>query len=105
MKKSTWILISVVILCSICGTVIGKRFTTTSRADSPEQWEYLVVSGSNNVNFSSPSSGTLRKDTAGFQREAFVLEQNLDKLGAKGWELVSVSNSGPDQTYYLKRRK
>jgi hypothetical protein len=48
----------------------------------------------------------LRKETSGaFGREAFVLEQALDKLGAKGWELVSVSGSQGDPVYYFKRRK
>jgi hypothetical protein len=38
-------------------------------------------------------------------RENFPLQQNLDKLGAKGWELLHVSGSPGDPVYYFKRRK
>ena len=34
-----------------------------------------------------------------------VVEQQMDKLGAKGWELVSVSGQPPGPVYYFKRRK
>jgi len=48
----------------------------------------------------------MRKEgTGAFAREAFVLEQQADKLGAKGWELVSVSGRENDPVYYFKRRK
>ena len=40
-----------------------------------------------------------------FGREAFVLEQHLDKLGANGWELVAVAGPPTDPSYYFKRRK
>jgi hypothetical protein len=38
-------------------------------------------------------------------RENFPLQQNLDKLGAKGWELLHVAGSPGDPVYYFKRRK
>jgi hypothetical protein len=40
-----------------------------------------------------------------FGREAFPLERNMDKLGAKGWELVSVYGQPNDPVYYFKRLK
>ena len=40
-----------------------------------------------------------------FPREASVIERNLDKLGAKGWELVSVYGLPNDPIYYLKRKR
>jgi hypothetical protein len=40
-----------------------------------------------------------------FGREAFVLEQHLDKLGANGWELIAVAGPPTDPAYYFKRRK
>jgi hypothetical protein len=40
-----------------------------------------------------------------FGREAFVLEQHLDKLGANGWELIAVAGPATDPAYYFKRRK
>lgn len=70
-----------------------------------EQWEYLVVAGSN-VNFRGTGNPSMRKEPdAGWARESFVLEQNLDKLGAKGWELVSVEGGAGDPTFFFKRRK
>lgn len=70
-----------------------------------EQWEYLVVSGANS-NLSASGITSLRKETSGaFGRESFVLEQAMDKLGAKGWELVSVSGDPREPTYTFKRKK
>lgn len=75
---------------------------------SNDQWEYLVIAGGN-VNLASISGdqfSKLRKAAdAGFTREASVLERNLDKLGAKGWQLVSVHGAPTDPIYYLKRPK
>src|SRR5262249_18023598 len=73
---------------------------------SAERWEYLVVAGGSNVNLNPTGSSTMRKEPdLGFPRESFVLEQNLDKLGAKGWELISMDIRGGEPTYYFKRRK
>jgi hypothetical protein len=48
----------------------------------------------------------MRKEpTVPFAREAFVLEQHLDKLGANGWELVAIAGPPTDPAYYFKRRK
>lgn len=75
---------------------------------SRDQWEYLVIAGGN-VNLASISGdqfSKLRKAAdAGFNREASVLERNLDKLGAKGWQLVSIHGAPNDPIYYLKRSK
>lgn len=74
-------------------------------AVSGERWEYLVVNGAHN-NLTPTNNPSLRKDQTGaFRSEAFVLEQSLDKLGARGWELVSVTGSPTDPIYYLKRRR
>ena len=70
-----------------------------------EKWEYLAVAGPSNTNFTPTGNPRMRKEDSGFGREAFVLEQHLDKLGAKGWELVSVSGPPLDPAYYFKRRK
>jgi hypothetical protein len=48
----------------------------------------------------------MRKQPDGsFSREFFPLERNFDKLGAKGWELVSVHGSPNDPVYFFKRLK
>jgi len=106
MKKVALSLACIIVFGIVVGFTIAQRRSSNNEADaSAEQWEYLVVSAANNVNFSSPSTGTMRKEAAGFQREAFVLEQNMDKLGLKGWELVSVNNAGPEPIFYFKRKK
>jgi hypothetical protein len=73
---------------------------------SREQWEYLVVAGGNTTNLSTSGSSSMRKEPkVQTFRENFVLEQNMDKLGAQGWELISISGSPVDPVYYFKRRK
>jgi hypothetical protein len=70
-----------------------------------EQWEYLVVAGGN-TNLSPSGSSSMRKEPKQQAfRENFVLAQNMDKLGAQGWELTSVAGSANDPVYYFKRRK
>jgi len=72
------------------------------------QWEYLVVAGgqSNLSTAGNENYPSMRKQSdTSFNREAFALERNLDKLGAKGWELVDVYGPQNDPVYYFKRRK
>ena len=82
---------------------------TSSRdpqAATTEQWEYLVVAGASSTNFSPTGNPRMAKAPQGlFGREAFVLEQHLDKLGATGWELVSVAGTAADPVFFFKRRK
>lgn len=71
-----------------------------------DEWEYLAVAGPHTTSFTPANNPKMRKEpNAGFAREAFVLEQHLDKLGASGWELVSVAGPPTDPAYYFKRRK
>ena len=73
--------------------------------DRPDQWEYLVVAGPTTTNFSGTGSGRTKKESnSGFAREAYVLEQHMDRFGASGWELVTVT-APPDPIFYFKRRK
>lgn len=76
-----------------------------AESKSAGKWEYLVVAGASTTNFAPTNNPRMRKEDSGFGREAFVLEAHLDKLGAKGWELVSVSGLPQDPVYYFKRRK
>ena len=74
--------------------------------DRTEQWEYLAVAGPSTTNFTPTGNSRMRKEpNVSFGREAFVLEQHLDKLGAHGWELVAVAGPPTDPAYYFKRRK
>ena len=79
--------------------------TTDAATTADGQWEYLVVAGGN-VNFStSGNDPSFRKQTDAFRSEAYPLERNLDKLGAKGWELVAVHGTPMEPVFYLKRPK
>jgi hypothetical protein len=83
----------------------GQEGNARSSAAS-EEWEYLAVAGPSTTNFTPTNNPKMRKEpNAGFGREAFVLEQHLDKLGASGWELVAVAGPPTDPAYYFKRRK
>lgn len=71
-----------------------------------EQWEYLALAGPSTTNLTPTGNPRMRKEpNVPFAREAFVLEQHLDKLGANGWELVAVAGPPTDPAYYFKRRK
>jgi hypothetical protein len=104
--------ISLVIALFVFGVVIsaglktnGQDSSQTSREVATEQWEYLALAGPM-TGLTPVDNPRLRKEpTAAFNREAFALEQQLDKLGANGWELVAITGSPTDPAYYFKRRK
>ncbi|SRR6266545_4577268 len=84
----------------------GQEVATAGDKVAAEQWEYLVVAGASNTNFVPSGNPRMLKEPMGsFGRESFVLEQHLDRLGAKGWELVAVTGSPADPVYHFKRRK
>ncbi len=84
----------------------GQEETTSRSTAAAEQWEYLAVAGPSTTNLTPTNNPRMRKEpNVPFGREAFVLEQHLDKLGADGWELVSVAGPPTDPAYYFKRRK
>ena len=100
---------SVSVVLFFAFAVYGKRETSDdAKRGNETQWEYLVVSGgsanlstSGNENYPS-----MRKQSdQSFGREYFPLERNFDKLGAKGWELVSVYGPQNDPVYFFKRPK
>jgi hypothetical protein len=97
------LLLAVPVVAAVVKTT-GQEGTYADRR-APEKWEYLSVAGPSSTNFSPTGSSSMRKEDSSFGREAFVLEQHLDKLGAKGWELVSVAGPPTDPVYYFKRRK
>ena len=107
MKRTLIILIAILTLGIVAVSIhtLGQQQASASDTPTGEQWEYLIVAGGT-VNLNPSDSSTMRKSPSGaFTREAFPLEQNMDKLGSKGWELVSVSGSPADPTFYFKRRK
>ena len=112
MKRTLLISAAVVLLIVTAGMAAqrsrGKNAEKGDETSSGEQWEYLVVGGGN-VNFSTFGNDQypgMRKMPEGtFRAESFPLERNLDKLGAKGWELVTVMGNPNDPIFYLKRHK
>ena len=91
-----------VVICVAVVKTTGQE--ENSSGDGAEQWEYLALAGPSTTNFTATT--TKRKEpNSSFGREAFVLEQHLDKLGANGWELIAVAGPPTDPAYYFKRRK
>ena len=103
------------VVLSIAAVMIGLLLTIAAKSVFGERsnagddqsgggWEYLVVQGGN-LNLSPSESSSMRKEPGAFTRESFPVEKNMDRLGAKGWELVTVAGSPADPIYYFKRRK
>lgn len=105
------ILLALLLLVSVSVVLLrtkgqaGTAGTKGSDAVANERWEYLAVAGPTTTNFTPTGNPSMRKEEGTFAREAFVLEQHLDKLGARGWELVSVAGPPTDPAYYFKRRR
>ncbi|HET8676715.1 MAG TPA: hypothetical protein VFO63_13045, partial [Blastocatellia bacterium] len=99
MKRGVLIALALILMAGViamAASTMKQRKASSDEAAvaeeiiSGERWEYLVVAGAQS-NLTPSGNPNLRKEpSGGFGREAFVLEQALDKLGAKGWELVSV---------------
>ena len=84
----------------------GSEASSKGDTVAADRWEYLAVAGPSTTNFSPTGNPNMRKlEEGGFAREAFVLEQHLDKLGARGWELVSVAGNANDPVFYFRRRR
>lgn len=106
--KQKALLASLLLIPILAGSVktIGQSEARETESVNSQKWEYLVVAGANRTNFSPTGNPRMRKEPQGsFGIEAFVLEQQLDKLGASGWELVSVAGSPLEPIYYFKRSK
>ena len=99
-------LLFLAVLSIAVGKATGQEGSKASENTATEQWEYLAVAGPSTSNLTPTGNPRMRKEpSVPFAREAFVLEQHLDKLGANGWELVSVAGPPTDPAYYFKRRK
>ena len=82
----------------------GQEAATQRQRVAQDEWEYLAVAGPNAASISVDPQKR-KEPNVPFGREAFALEQHLDQLGAKGWELVAVAGPPTDPAYYFKRRK
>ena len=102
--KSRVLIALLIVACGLVAVVKTTGQDEPAKVDRTE-WEYLVVASPSNTNLTPTGNSRMRKEPGPFGREAFVLEQHLDKLGANGWELVSVAGTAADPHYYFKRRK
>lgn len=97
--------IGLAVICMAAVKTTGQQENSGDGA-AGEQWEYLAVAGPSNTNFVPTTTPRMRKEpNSAFGREAFVLEQHLDRLGANGWELITVTGAERDPVFYFKRRK
>jgi len=108
MSRKLWISmvtgVILLILAIDAGSGLIKRGSANQEQAAGGGWEYLVIQGGN-VNLSGSDGGSMRKEPGPFRSELYPLEKNLDKLGAKGWELVQVTGNPSDPVFYMKRRK
>ena len=103
-KLAALLLVAVVILAAF--KTRAQETVRQNNKFSAEQWEYLTLAGPTTNAFAQTSDPKMRKEQNGaFAREAIVLEQHLDKLGADGWELIAVGGPPTDPAYYFKRRR
>ena len=107
--KLTPLLLAILTLGLVSVAVVkttGQDTASVGDKVPSEQWEYLAVAGPGTSNFTPTGNPRMRKEpNVPFGREAFVLQQHLDKLGANGWELVAVAGPATDPAYYFKRKK
>ena len=104
--KQVAVVICLAAICIFAVKTTGQEETNSGDGAVVEQWEYLAVAGPSTTNLTPTGNPRMRKEpNVPFGREAFVLEQHLDKLGANGWELIAVAGPPTDPAYYFKRRK
>ena len=99
-------LIGVALILGVISVAVVRTSGQEDKIVVTDQWEYLAVAGPSSTNLTPTGNPRMRKEpNVPFGREAFVLQQHLDKLGANGWELVAVAGPPTDPAYYFKRRK
>jgi len=82
------IVVCVAFIAIVVVKTMGQDDANRSDRNSVEQWEYLAVAGPSTSNLTTTGNPRMqKKPNASFGREAFVLEQHLDKLGATGGDL------------------
>ncbi|MGH9801889.1 MAG: hypothetical protein ACRD82_16125 [Blastocatellia bacterium] len=103
-KLSIILVAAILSLLSLAAAFTVSGQSSRSEKDASTQWEYMVVAGGN-VNLTGVGDLSRKQPENAFTGEASVLQRNLDKLGQKGWELVTVHGLPTQPVYYLKRAK
>ena len=103
--RLVWVIGASLTLLVVIGAhgTIGQGGVNPRERVAYEEWEYLAVAGPSPANIAE--SRQRKEPNVSFRSEAFALEQQLDKLGANGWELVTVAGPPTDPAFYFKRRK
>jgi hypothetical protein len=104
--RMRFVVIAGALLSIAIAATLARNVDSKEPADA-DAWEYLVITGGT-VNLESVSSSQfkeMQKLPDGSFREASVLQRNLDKLGARGWQLITVNGSSNSPIYYFKRPK
>ncbi len=101
---------SIVFAFTLAAFLIATVAFSTQRSSRAKEsdkadWEYLVIVGGRQNLASSSNNKMAKLSLDSSFREHFPLEANLDKLGAEGWELVTVTLARDEPIYYLKRLK
>ena len=100
-----------ILLASVCAALLITTLALANQRSSRDKdsdkanWEYLVIVGGRQNLSSSGNNKMAKLSLDSSFREHFPLEANLDKLGAEGWELVTVTMARDEPIYYLKRLK
>ncbi len=101
---------SILLASAIAALLIATLAFATQRSSRDKEsdktnWEYLVIVGGRQNLTSSGNNKMAKLALDSSFREHFPLEANLDKLGAEGWDLVTVTMARDEPIYYLKRLK
>ncbi len=104
MKRSI-LLASAIAALLIATLAFANQRSSPAKASDKTDWEYLVIVGGRQNLTSSGNNKMAKLSLDSSFREHFPLEANLDKLGAEGWELVTVTMTRDEPIYYLKRLK
>lgn len=99
------LLASAIAALLIVTLAFANQHSSPTKDSGKTDWEYLVIVGGRQNLTSSGNNKLAKLALDSSFREHFPLEANLDKLGAQGWELVTVTMARDEPIYYLKRLK
>lgn len=104
--KRTILLAGIILVLVIATVAFAKQRSSQAKTTDKIEWEYLVIAGGRHNLSGAGTNGKLAKLSleSGF-RENYPLELNLDKLGAEGWEIITVTMTQNEPVYFLKRVK
>lgn len=104
MEYGKIIVLTLLVLVAVSTIFLYTGFGDSGNSSSAQEWEYLVVGVGVGVRIDFSSAWTNKGGKVNFM-EAVDTENDLDKLGRKGWELVDVVGvlGGDQQEFVFKR--